>query len=123
MVSKELFSSNLRKFMARDKMSQVDLASRLNVTKAAVSYWYNGRSVPQVSVVQEMANIFSCSVDDLLNTPVDLVPGTAEERLVHIFRNLSPEGQSYLLQQASIASTMFGEQPEEVSPRKVSGLK
>lgn len=61
MFSKEVFSANLRKLMARDRISQVDLAKRLGVTKAAVSYWYNGRSVPQISVVQEMASIFCCS--------------------------------------------------------------
>ena len=108
MISKEIFSKNLRSLMARDRINQVDLAKWLGVTKAAVNFWYNGRSVPQVSVIQQMATIFCCSVDDLLNPDYDLVTGSLEERLLFVFRSLSEEGQKYLLQQASIASAMFG---------------
>lgn len=107
MISKEVFSENLRQLMARDRLTQVDLAKRLGVTKAAVNYWYNGRSIPQLKVVQSMANIFCCSTDDLLNPDYDLATGSLEERLLYIFRNLSEEGQKYLLQQASIASVMY----------------
>lgn len=113
MVSKEIFSRNLRGFMARDRLTQVDLAKRLGVTKAAVNYWYNGRSVPQISIIQQLASIFCCSTDDLLNPDYNLTVGSPEERLLILFRNLSDEGQKYLLQQASIASTMFGKKPED----------
>jgi len=114
-VSKEVFSANLRRLMARDNMNQVDLAKRLGVTKAAVSYWFNGRSVPQISVIQQMASIFCCSTDDLLNPDYDLSAGSLEERLLFIFRSLSDEGQKYLLQQASIASAMFGKKDNSSS--------
>lgn len=119
MVSKEVFSSNLRKLMARDRINQVDLAKRLGVTKAAVNYWYNGRSVPQVSVIQQMASMFCCSTDDLLNPEYDLAAGSLEERLLFIFRNLSDEGQKYLMQQASIASAMYGKEQEDHSDGSV----
>lgn len=109
MISKEIFSKNLRSLMARDGLNQPELAAKLGVTKAAVNYWVNGRSVPQVSVVQQLADIFCCSTDDLLKeSHSDILSGSPEERLLYIFRSLSPEGQQYLLQQASIASAMFG---------------
>ena len=114
LVSKEVFSKNLKQLMARDNLSQVDLAKRLGVTKAAVSYWYNGRSVPQVSVIQQMAAIFCCSTDDLLNPDYDLASGSLEERLLFIFRSLSEEGQKYLLQQAGIASAMYGKKAKDM---------
>lgn len=108
MLSKEIFSRNLRNFMNRENMTQVDLARRLDVTKAAVNYWYNGRSIPQVLVIQKMADIFSCSTDDLLKENSFIpVSGSPEERLLHIFHNVSDEGRSYILQQAYIASQMF----------------
>lgn len=108
MLSREIFSRNLRDLMTRDRMSQVDLARALNVTKAAVNYWVNGRSIPQVTVVQKLADIFCCSTDDLLKERTNnMLMSSAEDRLLSIFRSLSPDGQKYLLQQAHIASQMF----------------
>jgi len=108
MLSREVFARNLRDLMARDRMNQVDLARALGVTKAAANYWYNGRSIPQVTIVQKMADLFCCSTDDLLKERTsDILLSTSEDRLLGIFRSLSPEGQKYLLQQAHIASQMF----------------
>lgn len=113
MDSKEIFSSNLRKLMARDRVTQVDLARRLKVTKTSVSYWYNGRSMPKLPVIKELADIFCCTTDDLLNPDYDLITGSPEERLLHIYRNLTDEGQHYLLQQAGIAANMFGKKQQD----------
>lgn len=119
MISKEIFSRNLRALMERDHLNQPELAAKLGVTKAAVNYWVNGRSVPQVSVVQLLADIFCCSTDDLLKeTHPGVLAGSPEERLLIIFRSLSSEGQQYLLQQASIASAMFGEKGQADSSAK-----
>ena len=108
MLSKEVFSRNLRNLMNRDKMNQVQLAETLGVTKAAVNYWYNGRSIPQVTVLQRMAKIFCCTTDDLLkDNNEEFYFGSSEDRLLSIYRSLSDEGQAYLLQQAHIASQMF----------------
>lgn len=109
MLSREIFSRNLRDLMARDRLNQVDLARALGVTKAAVNYWVNGRSIPQVTVVQKLADLFCCSTDDLLKERTnDILISSAEERLLSVFRSLSADGQRYLLQQAHIASQMFG---------------
>ena len=113
MISKEVFSSNLRKYMSRDNLNQVELAKNLGVTKAAVNYWVNGRSIPQVSVIQHMAELFCCSTDDLIKEGVgDLPSGSTEERLLFIFRQLSDDGQKYLLQQASIAAALYGKKEQ-----------
>ncbi len=120
MISKDVFSSNLRSLMDRDHLSQVDLAQKLGVTKAAVNYWYNGRSIPQVTVVQRLAAIFSCSTDELLKPHEEpLLSGSPEERLLSIFRGLSEDGKVYLLQQASIASVMFEKKDDNISSSKI----
>lgn len=123
MISKELFSSNLRKYMSRDNINQVELAKTLGVTKAAVNYWVNGRSIPQVSVIQHMAEIFCCSTDDLLKeSALDLPSGSAEERLLFIFRQLSDDGQKYLLQQASIAAALYGKKESDNSNANIPAV-
>lgn len=110
MISREIFSRNLRNLMARENINQVELAKALNVTKAAVSYWVNGRSIPQVTVVQRMADLFACSTDDLLkDRSADVARSSAETRLLSVYRSVSDSGKKYILQQAAIAAQLFGE--------------
>ena len=48
------------------KMSQVDLASALNVSKQSVSNWENNNILPSVEIIKQLAHFFSCSADYLL---------------------------------------------------------
>ena len=47
-------------------MSQVELASALNVSKQSVSNWENDNILPSVEIIRHLANYFSCSSDYLL---------------------------------------------------------
>ena len=48
------------------KMSQVDLASALNVSQQSVSNWENNNILPSVDMIRQLARYFSCSADYLL---------------------------------------------------------
>lgn len=48
------------------KMSQVDLAAALNVSKQSVSNWENNNILPSVEMIKQLARYFSCSADYLL---------------------------------------------------------
>ena len=47
-------------------MTQLDLASRLNYSDKAVSKWERGESLPDVATLKTIADIFSVTVDYLL---------------------------------------------------------
>ncbi len=47
-------------------LSQVQLASRLGVTKQSVSNWENNNILPSVDMLKQIANFFNCSTDYLL---------------------------------------------------------
>jgi len=49
------------------KMTQQDLADRLNVTDRAVSHWENGRRIPDVSLFKPICEIFDISVNELIS--------------------------------------------------------
>lgn len=53
------------------KMTQKDLADRLEVTTTAVSSWERGEYEPRVKQVREMAQVFglACSDDIDIETP------------------------------------------------------
>lgn len=57
------FISSLRK---EKKMSQKDLADKLNVSVSAVSKWERGKCLPDVSLFNDLCDILSITINELL---------------------------------------------------------
>lgn len=51
-------------------LTQMELAERIGVTDRAVSKWENGRSMPDSSIMLELCELLSISVNDLLTGEV-----------------------------------------------------
>lgn len=49
----------------RAKMSQRDLAARLNVQQGSISNWEHGRSEPTAKYIKPLANALNVSVEEL----------------------------------------------------------
>ena len=49
-------------------MTQEKLAQRLGVSRQTVSKWESGEVIPEIGNLMELAEIFSCKLDDLLRT-------------------------------------------------------
>lgn len=47
-------------------MRQYELAARMGVKQASVSAWESGESNPSVEHLKKLADIFQCSIDELL---------------------------------------------------------
>lgn len=58
-----LFLSNERK---KEKLTQKQLAGKLNITFQAVSRWEKGISVPSLDVLDDLSRIFNVSIDEIL---------------------------------------------------------
>ena len=50
-------------------LTQGQLAVRLGVTRQAISKWEHGQSQPDLDNLQQLAEVYSCSVDELLGMP------------------------------------------------------
>lgn len=59
-------SKRIQEERTRANLTQEDLASRLGITKAAVSKWECGQSMPDILLLPKLASVFSVSIDDLL---------------------------------------------------------
>ncbi len=46
--------------------TQEELAKRLNVSRTAVVKWETGAAMPTVKRLVNLADLFGCSIDDLL---------------------------------------------------------
>lgn len=61
------FGANISHLRKERDMPQSKLADMLNVTRQAVSKWERGEGFPDISILCEIANVFSVSVDALIN--------------------------------------------------------
>ena len=61
---------------AREKagLTQAVVAEKLGVTGAAVCQWEKGKTSPKLPMLRKIANLYGCTVDELLgNEPDDVV--------------------------------------------------
>lgn len=60
------FSKNLTQLRRNKKITQEELAEFIGVTKASVSKWETGATMPDVVILPQLASFFDVSVDNLL---------------------------------------------------------
>lgn len=58
------FGDNLRQIRKSKKMSQEQLAEKVNVTRQSVSKWENGESYPEMNNILELCKIFNCKLNE-----------------------------------------------------------
>lgn len=66
------FASNLQFLRRRSGMTQETLANRLNVSRQAISKWESGETVPEIATLLQLAQLFSCTLDDFLQQDLSL---------------------------------------------------
>lgn len=76
---------NILENRKRLNFTQQNLAEFLNISKAAVSKWEQGHSVPDIQYISEMAVLFDISVDELIG----FSPELSKEQIKTIFHSLS----------------------------------
>lgn len=52
-------------------LSQADVAENLGVSSAAVCQWETGRTVPDSRKLPRIAELFGCTIDELLSPAAD----------------------------------------------------
>ncbi len=63
---KNTVAKNIARIRLRHHMTQMELAKKLNYSDKAVSKWERGESMPDISVLVEIADLFDISLDDLV---------------------------------------------------------
>lgn len=58
--------TSIRKYRQEAGFSQEELAIRMSVGQSAVAQWETGARRPKVENLLQMAQLFGCSIDDLL---------------------------------------------------------
>lgn len=67
--------SELRK---RHNMTQMELADKMNISFQAVSNWERGNTMPDISKLPDLAELFQTSIDDLLDEKSQLLDSVSK---------------------------------------------
>jgi len=80
-----VIANNLMKYRKKAKLTQVELAEKLNYSDKAVSKWERGDSLPDIIVLNDIAKLFNISLDSLISesdeTPIVRTPRTLFEKI------------------------------------------
>lgn len=60
------FGSQIKKIRTNGKLTQEQLAQKLNVSRQTISSWENNRNLPDLQMVVQIAQTFNLSLDQLI---------------------------------------------------------
>ncbi len=63
---KDIISSNIISLRKKNKLTQAELAEKLNYSDKAISKWERGESLPDIDTLKSVAELFGVTVDFLL---------------------------------------------------------
>ena len=64
---KSMISTNLKKLRLHHKLTQEEVAFRINVSRQVIAKWEKGESAPDLGHCQALAKLFNVSLDNLVN--------------------------------------------------------
>lgn len=64
---------NLREFRKKAKMTQGDIAKACGITQCSYSYYEIGKRNPKPDMLRKFAQIFGCTVDELIGEDDDRI--------------------------------------------------
>lgn len=85
-MDQEKIGKFILKLRKGKRLTQQELANKLNVTDRAVSHWENGRSLPDVSLFKPLCEIFDITVNELISgekLSVDKIIEKSDENIIN----------------------------------------
>ena len=75
---KRVIADNIALLRKGSGMTQIELAEKLNYSDKAISKWERGESVPDISVLKQIADMYGVTVDYLITPGHSAPPDTKE---------------------------------------------
>lgn len=85
-MNQEKIGKFIYKLRKDKKMTQQELADKLNVTDRAVSHWENGRSLPDVSLYKKLCEELNISIEELINGEKNVSNKTIENTIIEVIK-------------------------------------
>lgn len=104
-MNQVLLSERIQRERSRNGLTQEELARRLGVSKAAVSKWECGQSMPDIALLPKIASLFSITMDQLFGYKPTASEGKREEvraRLLALLDENIAEACGYAEEQSAL---------------------
>ena len=102
MEHKEVFAKNLKKYMELNGKSRREVCAALGYSYFTFSDWVNGKKMPRMDKVEQLANYFGILKSDLIEEKKETAPegGLSEtkQQLLALAEKCSEEDAERLLQ-------------------------
>ena len=80
------FGDNLKLIRKNKKMSQEQLAEKMNVSRQSISKWETGEAYPEMNNILELCKIFNCKINDLVHTDMTDISSLDEEIVMSVVK-------------------------------------
>ena len=67
MMLKEIVAKNLTELRKSSRLTQVELAEKINYSDKTISKWERGEGLPDVETLKKLADLYGVTVDSILN--------------------------------------------------------
>ena len=102
MEHKEVFAKNLKKYMELNGKSRREVCAALGYSYFTFSDWVNGKKMPRMDKVEQLANYFGILKSDLIEDKKETAQedglSEAKKQLLDLAENCSEEEAERLLQ-------------------------
>lgn len=92
------FNEILRSLIEDRDLTQKQVAKELNIAPSTLGGYAQGTSEPDFETLKMFARYFNVSTDFLLNFSTGNTNGFNEEKLLQLYRTLSPQNQKLYLE-------------------------
>ena len=78
-------AKNIKNFRTENKLTQDALAEKINVTRQTVSSWENGRTQPDIEMLELLSEVFSVGIEELIygeKNKVGFEPAKSDNRKI-----------------------------------------
>jgi transcriptional regulator with XRE-family HTH domain len=87
---KHIIAKNISGLRIDSGITQLELAERLNYSDKAVSKWERGESIPDITVLKEIAELFDVSLDYLVE------PGHDRKKAIQLNKKLRARNRAFI---------------------------
>lgn len=93
-----IIGQNITRLRKISKMTQLELAEKINYSDKSISKWEQGNGIPDVRILVQLAELFNVSVDDLVREHREKpVMPKKERRIKHLLITLLSVGLCWLV--------------------------
>lgn len=99
MIKSEI-GKHIKRNRENAKLSQTEVAARMGVTRQTISSWEINRTQPSIQDVERLAQIFECSIHDILGDyPNKLIQDRNLQVIMQLAKQLTNEQQRMVIDQ------------------------